>query len=113
MPGDPEQALLARLEQAAQRLRRLPAYYAPSSSFKDDIYLAIGTFAEPQRESLLATYRDCLPADNTPPDANVGNALPWFGKGIGDRQFLTGAVDLVKKTVTVTLAAGDAHHYFG
>ncbi|MEW7001696.1 hypothetical protein M5585_23160 [Serratia ureilytica] len=84
--------------------RLLPAYYAPSSSFKDDIYLAIGTFAEPQRESLLATYRDCLPADNTPPDANVGNAFTVVCKGIGDRQFLTGAVDLVKKTVTVTLA---------
>ncbi|HAT3674738.1 TPA: peptidase M60 viral enhancin protein [Serratia marcescens] len=113
LPGDPEQALLARLEQAAQRLRRLlPAYYAPSSSFKDDIYLAIGAFAEPQRESLLATYRDCLPADNTPPDANVGNAFTVVCKGIGDRQFLTGAVDLVKKTVTVTLAAGIAHHYF-
>ena len=60
----------------------------------------------------MATYRDCLPADNTPPDANVGNAFTVVCKGIGDRQFLTGAVDLVKKTVTVTLSAGIAHHYF-
>ncbi|MFT2621732.1 putative mucin/carbohydrate-binding domain-containing protein, partial [Escherichia coli] len=60
----------------------------------------------------MATYRDCLPADNAPPGAHVGNAFTVACKGIGDRQFLTCAVDLVKKTVTVTLAAGIAHHYF-
>ncbi|WP_340616351.1 putative mucin/carbohydrate-binding domain-containing protein [Xenorhabdus entomophaga] len=113
LQGDPEQALLMRLKGAAERLRSYPqAYYAPFSSFKDDIYLAINIFGSPQREQLLVTYQDCIPADNTRPGDNQGNAFTLAYKGFSDRQFLTGVVDLVKKTLTVKIEAGIAHSYF-
>jgi hypothetical protein len=114
LPGDPEQALLARIETAAQRLRSYPqAYYAPFSVFKDDIYLAINTFASPQREQLLETYKDCISASNIRPDEQVGNTFSIAYRGIGDWQFLTGTVDLVKKTLTIELIKGGVvHNYF-
>lgn len=111
--GDPDLALLSRLESTAQRLRSdRQAYYAPFSVFKDDIYLAINTFTSPQREQLLETYKDCVPASNTRPEGNVGNLFTVACKGISDWQFLTGTVDLVKKTLTVNIEGGIAHHYF-
>lgn len=102
-----------RLESAVQRLRSYrQAYYAPFSVFKDDIYLAINTFGSPQREQLLETYKDCISASNTRPDSDVGNLFTLACKGISDWQFLTATVDLVKKTVTVNIEGGIAHHYF-
>ncbi|MEQ1962161.1 putative mucin/carbohydrate-binding domain-containing protein [Xenorhabdus khoisanae] len=113
LQGDPEQVLLVRLKAAAERLRRYhQAYYAPFSPFKDDIYLAINIFDSPQREQLLVTYQDCIPAYNTRPGDNQGNAFTLAYKGISDRQFLTGVVDLVDKTLTVKIEAGIAHPYF-
>ncbi|MGF6191678.1 putative mucin/carbohydrate-binding domain-containing protein [Serratia sp. 2723] len=113
LQGDPEQALLVRLESAAAHLRGYPqAYHAAFSPFKDDIYLAINTFGSPLREQLLASYKDCIPTDNTPPSDNTGNVFTLACRGISDRQFLTGTLNLVKKTLTVKIAAGIAHHYF-
>lgn len=113
LQGDPVEALLMRLESAAIDLRgNFQAYHAVFSSFKDDIYLAIDTFSNPLRELLLEGYKDCLPADNTPPSDKVGNAFTFAGKGYSDRQFLTGTLNLVNKTLTVKIEAGIAHHYF-
>jgi hypothetical protein len=113
LPGDPEQALLARVESAVERLRSYPqAYYAPFSVFKDDIYLAIKIFASPQREQFLETYKDCVSASNSRPDEHVGNNFSIACKGISDWQFLTGTVDLVNKTLTVKIETGKAHYYF-
>jgi hypothetical protein len=113
LSGTPEAALLVRLEAAVTQLRRYrPAYFSPSNVFKDDIYLAINSFDSPQREQLLATYQDCIPANNTKPDDSLGNAFTIAGKGISDHQFLTGTLNLVEKTLTVTIEAGIAHHYF-
>lgn len=113
LQSDPEQALLVKLESAAERLRHYPqALYSTFSPFKDDIYLAITTFASPQREQLLAHYQGCYPADNAPPADNVGNAFTLAGRGIYDRQFLTATLNLVQKTLTVKIEAGVAHHYF-
>ncbi len=113
LSGDPQAALLVRLEAAVQRLREYrQAYLAPFSEFKDDIYLAINTFDSPQREQLSASYQDCIPVHNTRPGDHLGNVFTLAGKGIGDRQFLTGTVDLVKKTFTLSIGAGIAHHYF-
>ncbi|WP_221179209.1 putative mucin/carbohydrate-binding domain-containing protein, partial [Pseudomonas protegens] len=113
LQGDPEQALLVRLKNAAERLRGgHQAYYAQFSPFKDDIYLAINVFDSPQREQLLESYKDCIPVDNNPPSNHAGNAFTVAGKGISDRQFLTATLNLVKKTLTVKIEAGIAHHYF-
>ncbi|SMB28074.1 conserved hypothetical protein [Serratia proteamaculans] len=113
LPGDPERALLARIETAAQYLRSYPqAYYAPFSVFKDDIYLAINTFVSPQREQLLETYQDCISVKNNRPGDNLGNAFTIAYKGVYDRQFLTGTLDLVSKTLTVQVEAGVAHSGF-
>jgi hypothetical protein len=113
LPGNPEQALLARVESAAQDLRRYrQAYYAPFSAFKDDIYLAINTFGSPQREQLLETYQDCISVHNTHPGDNVGNAFTVACLGVYDRQFLTATLDLVSKTLTVKVEAGVAHSGF-
>jgi hypothetical protein len=54
LSGDPQAALLVRLEAAVQRLREYrQAYLAPFSEFKDDIYLAINTFDSSQREQFI------------------------------------------------------------
>lgn len=113
LKGDPELALQVQLESAVEHLRHYPqAMYSVFSPFKDDIYLAINTFASPQREQLLARYQDCIPADNAPPADNAGNAFIIAGKGIYDRQFMTATLNLVQKTLTVKIEAGIAHHYF-
>ncbi|POT55259.1 peptidase M60 viral enhancin protein [Citrobacter amalonaticus] len=113
LQGDPEQALLARLQSAVVSLRGYPqAYYAFFTPFKDDIYLAINTFSSPQREQLLASYKDCIPAVNTPPSDYAGNEFTLAFRGISDRQFLTGTLNLVVKTLTVKIEAGIAHDYF-
>lgn len=114
LSGDPEQALLARVESAVELLRRYPqAYYAPFSVFKDDIYLAINTFASPQREQLLATYKDCVSVNNSRPDDHVGNAFSIVYQGIGDWPFLIATVNMVAKTLTIELNKGGVvHNYF-
>ncbi|MFI8416363.1 putative mucin/carbohydrate-binding domain-containing protein [Serratia sp. NPDC078593] len=113
LQGDPEQNLLVTVESAVAQLRNYQqAYYAPFSSFKDEIYLAINAFASPLREQLLVRYQDCLPANNEQPDDSIGNAFTLVGKGFSDRQFLIGVVDLVNKTLTVKINAGIAHQYF-
>lgn len=113
LQGDPGQALLTRLDNAALGLRGFyQAYHAAYSPFKDDIYLAIQAFDSPEREQLLVTYKDCLPADNTPPSDNVGNKFMFIGAGFNDRQFLGGILDLVKKTLTIKISAGIPHSYF-
>ncbi|WP_421504496.1 putative mucin/carbohydrate-binding domain-containing protein [Erwinia rhapontici] len=113
LQSDPELALQVQLESAVEQLRHYPqAWYSVFSPFKDDIYLAINTFASPQREQLLARYHDCIPADNAPPGDNAGNTFIIAGKGIYDRQFMTATLNLVQKTLTVKIEAGISHHYF-
>lgn len=113
LQGDPEQALLTLLDNAALGLRGYyQAYHAAYSPFKDDIYLAIQAFDSPEREQLLVTYKDCLPVDNTPPSDNAGNKFMFIDAGFNDRQFLGGILDLVKKTLTIKISAGIPHCYF-
>ncbi|KAI1945876.1 hypothetical protein LOZ12_001284 [Ophidiomyces ophidiicola] len=112
LKNDPFLGLLARIDTAATTLRGYYAMMQAESMAKVDICLAIDLFPSPQREDLRKKYADCLPANRDPPGEGLGNSFTFGFNGISDHRFLTVEMDIVTRKMSVSLAAGVAHHYF-
>ncbi len=111
--NNPAADLQAIFEHNAQAIRNQPSLLAQEECVcKNDLWLMLPHIEEAQRSSLLKTYADVLPQDNSDPGELTGKSVTLNLRGQGNNEFCQIVIDNQQRAMTVATCAGTPHSYY-